>query len=216
MKIDSLLPFESIPYFTIDGFKQAAGIESPHAARVQLHRWARSGHILSLKRGVYMSRRFFDQHRRDGEFSAAISAILLPQSYVSLVYVLQQHNLLTEVTYPVTCVTSKNTRAITNPLGTFSYQNIRADLYSGFTIKDYLGLRYATATLAKALFDFLYLRPIPPAYRSVKFNLPEELRLNLDEVDEASQMEFAGWVETSRSRKMHGILKNFRSSAWRL
>jgi predicted transcriptional regulator of viral defense system len=216
MKTDSLLPFESIPYFTIDGFKQAAGIESPHAARVQLHRWARSGHILSLKRGVYMSRRFFDQHRRDGEFSAAISAILLPQSYVSLVYVLQQHNLLTEVTYPVTCVTSKNTRAITNPLGTFSYQNIRADLYSGFTIKDYLGLRYATATLAKALFDFLYLRPIPPAYRSVKFNLPEELRLNLDEVDEASQMEFAGWVETSRSRKMHGILKNFRSSAWRL
>lgn len=216
MKTDSLLPFESIPYFTIDGFKQAAGIESPHAARVQLHRWARSGHILSLKRGVYMSRRFFDQHRRDGEFSAAISAILLPQSYVSLAYVLQQHNLLTEVTYPVTCVTSKNTRAITNPLGTFSYQNIRADLYSGFTIKDYLGLRYATATLAKALFDFLYLRPIPPAYHSVKFNLPEELRLNLDEVDEASQMEFAGWVETSRSRKMHGILKNFRSSAWRL
>ena len=64
MKTDSLLPFESIPYFTIDGFKQAAGIESPHAARVQLHRWARSGHILSLKRGVYMSRRFFDQHEQ--------------------------------------------------------------------------------------------------------------------------------------------------------
>jgi hypothetical protein len=163
-----------------------------------------------------MSRRFFDQHRRDAEFSAAISAILLPQSYVSLEYVLQQHNLLTEVTYPVTCVTSKNTRAITNPLGTFSYRNIRADLYCGFKIKDYLGLLYATASLAKALFDFLYLRPLPTAYRSVKFNLPEELRLNLDEVDEASQMEFAGWVETSRSRKMHGILKNFRSSAWRL
>jgi len=216
MKTDSLLPFESIPYFTIDGFKQAAGIKAPHSARVQLHRWARSGHILALKRGVYMSRRFFDQHRRDAEFSAAISAILLPQSYVSLEYVLQQHNLLTEVTYPVTCVTSKNTRAITNPLGTFSYRNIRADLYCGFKIKDYLGLLYATASLAKALFDFLYLRPLPTAYRSVKFNLPEELRLNLDEVDEASQMEFAGWVETSRSRKMHGILKNFRSSAWRL
>jgi len=215
MKTDSLHPFENIPYFTIDGFKQAAGIESAHSARVQLHRWAQSGHILSLKRGVYMTRRFFDQHRRDGEFSAAISAIILPQSYVSLEYILQQHSLLTEVTYPVTCVTTRNTRAITNPLGTFSYRNIRADLYSGFAIKDYLGLRYATASLAKALFDFLYLRPIPPAYRSVRFNLPEELRLNLYEVDDASQMEFTSWVETSRSQKMHAILKNFRSSAWR-
>ena len=215
MKPNYLLPFENIPYFTIEGFKQAAGIESPHTARVQLHRWSQSGHILSLKRGAYMSRHFYEQHRRDAEFSAAMSAIILPHSYVSLEYVLQQHNLLTEMTYPVTCLTTQNTRTITNPLGTFWYRNIRADLYHGFAILDYLGIRYAAASLAKALFDFLYLRPIPQAYRSVKFNLAEELRLNLDEVNDASQMEFASWVETSRSRKMHAILKNFRSSAWR-
>ena len=215
MKKDSLRPFENIPYFTIEGFKQAAGIESPHNARVQLHRWAQSGLILSLKKGVYMTRRFLDQHRRDTEFSAAVSAIILPQSYVSLEYVLQQHNLLTEVTYPVTGITTKNTRTITNPIGTFWYRNIRADLYSGFTIRDYFGLRYATASLAKALFDSLYLRPIPLSYRPIKFNLPEELRLNLEEVDDLSQMEFARWVETSRSRKMHDILENFRSHAWR-
>ncbi|NTW09363.1 MAG: hypothetical protein HGA28_07325 [Anaerolineaceae bacterium] len=215
MKTDNLLPFESIPYFTIDGFKQAAGIKAPHSARVQLHRWARAGRILSLKRGVYMSRRFFDQHRRDVEFTAAISAILLPQSYVSLEYVLQQHNLLTDVTYPVTCITPKNTRIIVNPIGAFWYRNIRSDLYDGFTIQSYRGIRYATAALAKALFDYLYLRPVPAAYRSRKFNLAEELRLNLEEVNKVVQGEFAELVEASGSTKMNAILENFRSHSWR-
>jgi predicted transcriptional regulator of viral defense system len=215
MKNSSLLPFEEIPYFTTEGYRQVAGIESSHSARIQLHRWAQSGLLIPLKKGVYMTRRFFERHRRDVEFTAAISAIILPQSYISLDFVLQQHNLLTDVTYPVTCVTPKNTRIIVNPIGTFWYRNIRSDLYNGFTIQSYRGIRYATATLAKALFDYLYLRPVPVTYRSRKFNLAEELRLNLDEVNKVVQGEFAGWVESSESTKMNAILENFRSHPWR-
>ena len=72
----------------------------------------------------YMSSRVHDQHRQDAEFSAAVSAILLPNSYISLEYILQQHNLLTETTYPVTCITTRNTRTITNRLGTFWYLSL--------------------------------------------------------------------------------------------
>ena len=215
MKNSSLHPFEEIPYFTTEGYKQAAGIESSYSARIQLHRWAQSGLLMPLKKGVYMTRRFYEQHRRDAEFTAAVSAIILPQSYVSLDFVLQQHNLLTDVTYPVTCVTPKNTRTIVNPIGTFWYRNIRSDLYDGFTIQSYRGIRYATATLAKALFDYLYLRPVPAAYRSRKFNLAEELRLNLEELSKVAQGEFAELVEASGSTKMNAILENFRSHPWR-
>jgi len=214
MKKDMLRVFEAMPYFTIEGFKQAAGIESPQTARVLLHRWAQAGHILAIKKGVYMSSRFHDQHRQDAEFSAAVSAILLPNSYISLEYILQQHNLLTETTYPVTCITPRNTRTITNPLGTFWYRHIRPDWYRGFTLTEYFGIRYATANLAKALFDYLYLRPIPAAFNSLRFDLAEELRLNLDEVDAESRDVFAGWVETSDSPKMRAILTNFRSHVW--
>ena len=163
-----------------------------------------------------MTRRFYEQHRQDHDFSAAVSAILLPQSYVSLEFVLQEHSLLTEVTYPVTCLTTRNTRTITNSLGTFWYRNIRPDLYTGFAIVDYLGILYARASVAKALFDYLYLRPIPPSYRSAKFNLADELRLNLDEMEASAQTEFAAYVESSGSRKMHDILGNFRSNVWQL
>ncbi|HOG79365.1 MAG TPA: hypothetical protein PK454_06385, partial [Anaerolineaceae bacterium] len=67
---------------------------------------------------------------------------------------------------------------------------------------------------AKALFDYLYLRPISAAFSSPRFDLAEELRLNLDEVDAESQEAFAGWVETSGSPKMRSILANFRSHVW--
>jgi predicted transcriptional regulator of viral defense system len=216
MKTTALASFDNIPFFTIEGFKQVSGIESPHTVRVMLHRWAQSGEILPLKKGLYMLRRFHEQHRRDAEFSSAVSAIVLPNSYVSLEYVLQQYNLLTDITYPVTCITTKNTRTIVNPIGTFWYRNIRPDLFTGFEITEYFGIRIAIASLAKALFDYLYLRPIPTAYRVQKINLAEELRLNLDEMDDQARKEFAGFIEQGDSKKMRAILENFRRNAWQL
>lgn len=214
MKTDLLHPFENTPYFTLEGFKQATGMEAPHQVRTLLHRWAQGSHILQLKKGVYMTRTFYEQHRADYPFSAAVSAILMPQSYLSLEFILQQHNLLTEVTYPITCITTKNTRRIVNPIGTFWYRNIRDNLYRDFAITEYFGIRIAQASIAKALFDYLYLRPLPASYRNPKINLAGELRLNLDELPGIERDEFARIVEESTSRKMTDILNNFRSNVW--
>jgi len=215
MKPDLLSPFEAIPYFTIEGFKQASDRESSEHTRTLLHRWSKAARIIPLKRGVYMTRRFYEQHGKDPAFTAVVSSILLPQSYLSLDYVLQQNNILTEITYPVTCITTKNTRKIKNRIGTFWYRNIRADLYRGFTFSEYLGIRFAQASVAKALFDYLYLRPLPAAYRTPKVDLAEELRLNIDEFTPKDRDEFAVYVEDSASRKMKDILDNFRNAIWR-
>lgn len=214
MTRDLLGKFETLPYFTFEGLRQAAGISSPHHARVLLHRWAKAGHILPLKKGVYMTRRFYERRRSDVLFSAAISAILLPQSYLSLEYILQQHNLLTEITYPVTCVTFKNTRRIINTLGVFWYRHLRSDLYRGFEMLEYYGIPIARASVAKALFDYLYLRPVPPALRTSTVNLAEEWRLNLEELSDTDWQSFAQFVEASASRKMNDILNNFRCHGW--
>jgi len=215
MKNEILSSFESIPYFTIEGFRKVTGVgSSDQVARNLLHRWVKAGHLVQLKNGVYMTRRFYEQHRGDYLFSAAVSAILIPQSYLSLEFILQRHNLLTEVTYPITCITVKVTRRIVNEIGTYWYRNIRTDLYRGFTITEYFGIRVAQATLGKALFDYLYLRPLPAAFRSMKLNIAEELRLNLDELSGTDRDEFSGFVEESQSRKMAYILNNFRSKVW--
>lgn len=214
MKTNFLRPFEAIPYFTIDGFRQASKMESPGQTRVLLYRWAKAGYIIPLKRGIYMTRRFHEQHAKDPAFTAAVSSILLPQSYLSLEYVLQQNNILTEITYPITCITMRNTRKIKNRIGTFWYRNIRRDLYRGFALSEYMGIPFAQASVAKALFDTLYLRPLPAMYRTSKFDLAEELRLNLDEFTEKDRDEFVRYVEESVSRKMSRILDNFRGKIW--
>ena len=215
MKTTLLQPFERIPYFTMEGFKQAADISKAEQARLLIHRWLKAGHLIQLKNGVYMTRRFYEQRRNDAAFSAAVSAIILPQSYLSLEYVLQKHNLLTDVTYPVTAITTKNTRRIVNSLGAFWYRNLRADLYHGFTISDYFGIKVAEATLAKAFFDYLYLRPLSSALRRPDFDLAEELRLNLDELADSDRSEFLSHVERSAVRKMELVADNLRRNTWR-
>jgi hypothetical protein len=215
MKLDLLRSFERMPYFTIEGFKQATGLENPGQVRMLLYRWVKAGHIVPIKKGMYMPRRFFELHSGDANFPAAISAILLPQSYVSLEFILQRHAILTDVTYPVTGITIKNTRRIVNRAGTFWYRSIRPDLYRGFTISEYFGIRLAEARISKALFDYLYLRPIPTAFRSPDFNLAEELRLNLEEFSPADREDFGSFVEESRNLKMRQIYDNFRSTLWR-
>jgi hypothetical protein len=145
-----------------------------------------------------------------------VSAILIPQSYLSLEYILQLSAILTEMTYPVTAVTLKQTRVFENKLGTFTYRNIKAELYKGYTFTEYLGIPIARATVAKALFDFLYLRPWKSNQRLAGYNLAEDLRLNLEDFSENDQVEFATFVEISNSKKMERILNNLRKTVWQL
>jgi hypothetical protein len=163
-----------------------------------------------------MPQRFYELHRREIDFSLAVSAIMLPQSYVSLEFILQRHAILTEVTYPVSAITLKNTLVIENKLGSFTYRHIKPGLYRGFSISECVGVRFAQASPAKALFDYLYLRPSSRLKRSAAYNLAEELRLNLDRFSPADQDEFTSYVETSQVKKMENILKNLRRSVWRL
>lgn len=222
MRYTILSAFERLPYFTIEGFRQIAGndaVDDAHA-RTALYRWVKAGHLIALKKGVYMHRRFYELHRQDAAFAPAVSTILLPQSYLSLEHVLQQHGVLTEITYPVTAITIKNTRTIVNSLGTFVYRHIQPDLYSGFQIMEAYGVPYAQASVAKALFDYLYLRPLPADLEPLRYNLAEELRLNLEEFTREEREEFAEYVlkgdEIRKGgAKMRHILNNLETHIWR-
>ena len=216
MKRYLLEHFERIPYFTLIGFMQMAGVEGNDVQRARelLSRWKQGGHIITLKRGVYMTLRFYELHRNQAAFTPAVSTILLPQSYVSLEYVLQRAGVLTEVTYPVSAVTTKNTRTIQNDLGTFVFRHIQPEFYTGFSQESFHGMLYHLASVPKALFDFFYLRPLPRPVRTRDFNLAEDLRLNLDDWPGEAREAFAGFVESSGSEKMRYIFDNLRRNVW--
>ena len=217
MNNDIFSPLESLPYFTIEAVRQLIDQESAAAGSLPTHlyRWVKAGKLIRLKKGVYMSRRFFEAHRADADFAPAVSMILIPQSYVSLEYVLQRHGIVGEVTQALSAVTFKQTRVIENRMGVFAYRHIKPGLYQGFEIADYLGIPFAMASAAKALFDALYLRPLGLPSQSRSFHLAEDLRLNLDEFPSEAQAQFAYFVETSQSSKMQRILENLRRTVWR-
>lgn len=216
MKTKILSSLDSFPYFTIEAVKQLLGDESVAAGTIQtaLYRWMKAEQIIQLKKGVYMTQRFFELHRADADFAPMISAILIPQSYLSLEYILQRSAILTEMTYPVTAVTTKQTRVFENKLGTFTYRNIKAELYQGFLFSEYMGIPIAQATVAKALFDFLYLRPWKGSKRLADYDLAEDLRLNLEDFSENDWVEFVTYIEISKSTKMERILTNIRKTVW--
>ncbi len=222
MRFTILSAFERLPYFTIEGFRQIVGDDAVDDAHVRtsLYRWVKAGHLIALKKGVYMHRRFYEQHRQEAAFAPVVSNILVPQSYLSMEYVLQQHGILTEITYPVTAITIKNTRTIVNQLGTFVYRHIQPGLYFGFQIMEAYGVPYAEAPASKALFDYLYLRTLPADLEQQRYNLAEELRLNLDEFTQEEQDEFAGYVLKSEAirkggAKMRHILNDLEAHVWR-
>ena len=217
MKSNNLAALELLPYFTIEAVKQLLGDESADDGTIQtaLYRWMKAGQIIQLKKGVYMTRRFYELHRADADFAPMVSAILLPQSYLSLEFILQRNAILTDITYPVTAVTLKQTRVFENKLGTFTYRSIKPGLYHGFTFTEYLGIPIARATAAKALFDFLYFRPWRGGGRLAGDHLAEDLRLNLEDFPEPDRLEFAAFVEVSKSRKMERILKHLEKTTWR-
>jgi len=217
MKSTILSSLDSLPYFTIEAVKQLLGDESAAAGTIQtaLYRWMKAGHVIQLKKGVYMTRRFLERHRVEVDFAPMVSAILIPQSYLSLEYILQRSGALTEMTYPVSAVTRKQTRIFENQLGTFTYRNIKAELYTGFTFSEYQGIPIASATAAKALFDFFYLRRWGASPHSSGYHLAEDLRLNLESFSASERVEFAAFVGLSKSKKMDQILKILGKTIWR-
>ena len=217
MKHDILNSFDQIPYFTLAGYKQISGADESQSQLVRetLSRWVKAGHILRLKKGMYMTRRFYDRHQNDASFAPAVSAILIPQSYVSLEFILQRSGVLTDVTYPITCITPKNTRNIENTIGSFVYRHIKLPLYHGFSQENYFGVVYNQASPSKALFDYLYFRPLPQRARTKRIDLAGDLRLNIEEFSPEQKGEFTKFVIDSGSRKMEFVLENLQRTIWR-
>jgi predicted transcriptional regulator of viral defense system len=216
MKHVDLSIFDTMPYFTTEAVKQLVDGEklADGTTETNLYRWVKAGLIIRLKKGVYMTRRFFEQHRSNDAFSPMVSAILIPQSYLSLEYILQRYGVLTEVTFPVTSVTIKQNRVIKNTTGTYSYRNIKNDLYSEFDISEYMGISIARARPGKALFDYFYLRPLRWEGGVLSRNLLEELRLDVSDISEEDWNIFQKLVEESRSIKMERVYRNMRKTTW--
>ena len=188
-----------LPYFTIGGLS-VFGFKATYL-RVFLARLEQRGGIIRLKRGVYTSRAYCDAVKTRGKWTQYlefIAARLYSPAYLSLDYVLYQHNLLTEVPVNFTLVTANKTAVYKNALGLFTYHKVKKTLFNGYKTTEGGGFPQYKASKAKALFDFIYLRrKLLTGEGAFK-----ALRLNLEHLNKADIAEFKKYAVISKTAKM--------------
>ena len=125
-------------------------------SRNQLSRWAKTGKLISLRKGMYAF--------HPDEVTAASPEILYianrlyEPSYISMEYALSLYELIPEYVPVVTSVTTRKTMSFKNVLGNFNYQHVVPSAFRGFRQeRQGLDRQVFVAEPEKAVLDFLYL-----------------------------------------------------------
>ncbi len=195
---------KSMPYFTIQSLSSLNIKE--YYLKIILSRLKKKGEIVSLKRGVYVSRGYLEEMKNKNVWNGYMEflcGVLYSPSYLSLEYVLNENNILSESSFGFSMISVKKTNKIKNELGDFYYYNIKEDLFCGFKTEEKSGFFVYKATVGKALFDFLYLR------KNTIFSKDflDSLRINKGQIGEDDFKEFKKYAEKEGSEKMKKITK---------
>jgi len=198
----------TLPFFYLDDLTPL-GEDKPYM-KIILSRLAKRGEMIRLKKSMYVGKAYIDAVEKRGLFSDYVEWLanaLYPSSYLSLDYILYEHNLLTEAPKNITsCSRSKTTR-FSNIFGNFFYHQVQERLFLGFKILKKGNFTILKATRAKGLFDFLYLR------KNLLINREsiEALRLNLEHLTLEDWRELEEYIEKEGSGKMKLIYENLPS-----
>ena len=197
-KKNLLEQLKSLPHFSKSSVYQLGkqlGLEDS-TVDTYISRFLKYKEIYRLKNGLYVSADFFDKNKNDISYSFYLANIVRTPSYISSWAALQYYNLVTEAIHSITSVTPKVTKDYQTKAGNFSYQSIKKELFSDFSLAKGK-FDFYIASPSKALFDLLYFRT--RQFRGVKLEeikrLIEELRIDIDEMDEVEQTKFYSMIK---------------------
>lgn len=200
-KSNLLEELKSLPYFNKDriftlGKNEKTYNLADNTINTYISRSLKGKDIISLKNGLYISTDFYNKNKSNISYLYFLANIIRRPSYISSWTALQYYNLTTEVIYTITSVTPKVTRDYKTKIGTFSYQSIKRELFSDFSlIKD--GFDFFIASPSKALFDLLYFRT--RQLKGLKLKdidlLIEELRIDINEMDKKEKEKFYSMIK---------------------
>jgi len=172
--------------------------------------WLKSGDLIALKSGFYVLRDRYEKEETKGLYLEYLANRLLSPSYLSLEYVLDKYQLLSESARVLTSITDKVARKFSNSLGTWRYDSLPNKLFIGYKIKYFRNMPISEATKAKALFDFLYLRfrrGDEPTEKGL-----ENLRLNWENLNQQDRIELFSYfklVPGKRWLKLKKIIEKY-------
>jgi predicted transcriptional regulator of viral defense system len=172
----------------------------------RFYEWQKKGYLKKLSKLFYI---FTDKTIGDGERYFIANRLVEP-SYISNEAALRAYNLIPEMVFLTTCITTRKTRTIETVIGNFQYQSIKENLFFGYKLIDINGLIYKIAEPEKALLDFLYLRSdLRNRNDLIELRLNEEIYRTLINQEKLQQYlaVFNSTVLKRKINKLNKILK---------
>ena len=173
----------------------------------KINKLKKDGFLQTLKRGLYLHKSPFVNTITSKEI---IANTLLSPSYISFDYALYFYALIPESVYDVTSATTKRSKKFTTDIGTFSFKQIKKELYPiGLKIESIKNGNFIIASKEKALCDKIYYT------KDIKINskkvmiefLEDDLRVDFDELIDCDIDIFKKYYEISRSKKVKFLLQ---------
>jgi len=210
-KADSIRDaIKKLPFFKIENL--LAIDENKNNLRILLSRMKHRGEITTIKRGMYAHSDYLNEvkiSRKKKDYDEFIACLAYQPSYLSLEYVLGENGILSESVFNFTLATTAKTYKLTGKFGNFYYYHLKDELFNGYSVIKKHGYLIYKASVAKALFDFLYLRKnILSSHDTVK-----ELRLNLGGLSKKDKDELKKYIKIEGSKKMLKIYNYLESYA---
>ncbi len=173
----------------------------------KINKLKKDGLLQTLKRGLYLHKSPFANNITSKEI---IANTLLSPSYISFDYALYFYALIPESVYDVTSATTKRSKKFTTDIGTFSFKQVKKELYPiGLKIESLKSGNFIIASKEKALCDKIYYTKdiqITSKKAMIEF-LEDDLRVDFDELEDCDIDIFKKYYEISRSKKVKFLLQ---------
>lgn len=142
--------FRDYPVIHISNIKK---IEADFDHR-RLYEWQKKGYVEKVINNFYV---FSDKDLSEAEHNFIANRLIEP-SYLSMEYALNYYSFIPEIVFWRTSISSKKTAKFATPIGNFSYQKVKKDLFFGYKIIQTKDTMFKIAEPEKAILDFLYLK----------------------------------------------------------
>lgn len=165
----------------------------------RLYEWQKSGYIKKLANNFYV----LADREPDMTDMGLVANKLYEPSYLSLEYALRHYNLIPEMIYLHTGVSTRKTKMIKTPIGNFSYRTIKPELFFGYRLIGQGSRHFKIAEIEKAILDFFYLRKDLRSEDDI-----EELRINpLEFKEQVNQTKLKKYLKKFGSRPLERTIK---------
>ena len=203
---EKLLKYTShiIDYATLKSILESLGYSNIKDKIINLKK---KGIIKPLKKGLYIHTSPINKNIISKELIS--NNLLNSPSYISLDYALYYHGLIPESVHEITAVTTSRSKVFKTDFGTFSYRQIKKELYPiGINIESSKTGNFLIAGKEKAICDKIYFtKDVKLTSKQAMHDFIEnDLRIEIDELADTDIEIISKYYEISKSKKIKILL----------